>query len=317
MNESTVVSVIIVNWNVRDLLANCLSSLFTCNPSLTLDVCVIDNNSIDGSFALIHHKFPHIKLIQNIENIGFSRANNQGIREAQGKYILLLNPDTLWIDDSLQQMVEYMNNHPEVGVLGPKLLNTDVQSIQYWGARRLPRPLDTFFEYSKLSSIFPRSHVFNRQLMGDWDHTDSREVQCLSGACLLIRREALHEVGLLDEGYLLYSEDTDFCHRVYLTDWKMYYFAGARLIHIGQQSSLHNRGSATINAVRGIYRYHRKFHGLGASLFVWLLIWITSIAKIFGWLAIFIVKADDRNLAVKQIQSYWEVCCLPPPVRRP
>ena len=312
MIESTVVSVVIVNWNVRKLVVNCLRSLIARNPSLILDISVIDNNSSDGSGELIRREFPQIKLIQNLENVGFSRANNQGIREAQGQYILLLNPDTLWVDDSLQRMVEYMNSHPEVGVLGPKLLNADAQSIQYWGARRLPRPLDTFFEYSKLSSIFPRNRLFGRHLMGNWNHTDSREVECLSGACMLIRQQTLQEVGLLDENYPLYTEDTDWCYRVHLTNWKMYYFAEARLIHIGQQSSLQNRGKATINAVRGIYRYHRKFYGVAALLMVWFLVWITSIAKIFGWAALFLIRANGRELALKQMKTYWNVCCLLP-----
>ena len=294
-----------------------LRSLFAYNPTLTLDVCVVDNHSSDDSTMFIQREFSQVNLIENNENVGFARANNQGIRQARGQYVLLINPDTLWTDDSLQQMVDYMNNHPNIGVLGPKLLNADAQSIQYWGARRLPRPLDTFFEYSKLSSVFPRSRLFGRLLMGDWDHMDSREVQCLSGACLLIRRETLKEVGLFDEGYPLYAEDTDWCHRVHLTDWKMYYFAEARLIHIGQQSSLQNRGAATINAVRGVYRYHRKFHGVGAALVLWLLVWITSIAKIFGWTAVFLAKAGYRKLALKQIRSYWRICCLPLPVRQP
>jgi GT2 family glycosyltransferase len=305
-------SVIIVNWNVRDLLEDCLRSLFTYNAELALEVYVVDNHSSDGSVEFLKRDFPQVKLIENDENIGFSKANNQGIHHAQGRYILLLNPDTVWVDDSLQRMVTFMDNHPEIGVVGPKLLNADKQSIQYCGARRLPRPLDTFFEYTRLSSLFPRNRLLGRHLMADWDHTDSREVDCLSGACLLVRRETIQEVGLLDEGYPLYQEDIDWCHRVGLTQWKLYYFAEAHLIHVGRQSTLQNRGPSTINAVRGVYLYYHKFHGATAVLWVWLLIWLASIAKLLVWVVVFLLRPGSRELALKQMKAFWKVCWLPP-----
>lgn len=307
------VSIIIVNWNVPELLANCLRSLVEHNSLVVYEVIIVDNYSSDNSVEFLRSEFPHVKIIGNSENVGFARGNNQGIRQAIGHYIMLLNPDTLWVDDGLQRMVDFMNSHPKVGVIGPKLLNADGQSIQYWCARRLPHPIDTFFQYSKLSSLFPQNRLFNRHLIGEWDHKDSREVQCLSGACLFIRRESMQEVGLLDEDYPLYSEDTDWCHRVHLTNWKMYYFAEAQLIHIGSQSSLQNRGPATIKGIQGIYRYYSKFYGLGAKLSVWFLIFIVSILKIFGWAIIFMVKPGSHEIALKQIKAYWEVCFLLPP----
>lgn len=311
MSERTILSVIIVNWNVRDLLLNCLSSLFAYNCLQKYEVIVVDNNSIDESAEYIRCKFPQVKLIENIENVGFARANNQGIAGACGRYILLLNPDTYWIDDSLQRMLVFMDAHPEIGAVGPKLLNADRQSIQYWGARMLPFPKDTFFEYTKLSSLFPHNRVFNRYLMGDWDHASSREVECLSGSCMLIRRETLQEVGLLDENYPLYAEDTDWCHRVSLTKWKLFYYSDAQLVHIGQQSSLQNRGPATIKAVKGIYRYYSKFYGVVALLSIWFFILIASVAKIFAWSLLFpIVK--DRTTAINQVKSYMKICTLVP-----
>jgi hypothetical protein len=170
--------------------------------------------------------------------------------------------------------------------------------------------MDTFFEYAKLRAMFPRCRFLGRHLMTEWNHADSREVECLSGACLLIRRDTLDEVGLLDDGYPLYSEDTDWCHRVSLTRWKLFYLAEARLIHIGHQSSVKNRGLATVMAVQGLYRYHRKFHGAKGMLAVWFLIGITSFAKLLAWTVLFLVKAGSRQIAIGQMRAYWKICCL-------
>ena len=311
MSEMITVSVIIVNWNVRRLLRNCLRSLFSHNSQLALEVWVVDNHSSDHSAKLLRRDFPGVRLIENENNIGFARASNQGIRQAWGRYILLLNPDTVWVDDSLSGMVAFMDGHPGVGAVGPKLLNADRQSIQYWGARRLPRPLDTFYEYTKLNLLFPCNRHFGRYLMADWDHADSREVDCLSGACLLVRRKTIQEVGLLDEDYPVYWEDTDWCHRVGLTQWKLYYLASAQLVHIGRQSTLQNRGPSTINAVRGIYRYYRKLHGPLTALWIWMLIWPASMAKMLGWVVVFLFKSGGRELALRQMGVYWKICRLP------
>lgn len=309
------VSIIIVNWNVRELLANCLRSIEQYNSLFNYEVIIIDNHSSDNSVQFLRKNFPFVKIIENKENYGFARANNQGIIEAIGRYILLLNPDTFWIDNSLECIIAFMDKNCKVGVLGPKLLNKDRETIQYWGARRLPSALDTFFEYSKLSSLFPRNKLLNRQLIGNWDHKDSREVQCLSGACLFIRRETIQEVGLLDEQYPLYKEDTDWCHRVHLTKWKMYYLSDVQLVHIGSQSSLQNRGPATIKGIQGTYRYYSKFYGLGTILSIWFLILITSIFKIFAWTLIFIFKPNLRETAKTQIEVYWDVCFLIPRIK--
>ena len=312
MPEMITLSVIIVNWNVRNLLVDCLRSLFAYNTPLALEAYVVDNHSTDGSVELLKRDFPQVKLIVNDKNIGFSRANNQGIHQAQGRYILLLNPDTVWVDDSLRRMVIFMDSHPEIGVIGPKLLNSDRQSIQYWGARKLPRPLDTFFEYTKLSSLFPSNHLLGRYRMEYWDHADSREVDCLSGACLLIRRETIQEVGLLDEIYSLYWEDTDWCHRVVLSRLKIYYWTEAQLVHLGGQSSLQNRGPSVVMFVRGAYLYFRKFYGFTGALRVWLLLWPASLAKLLAWSIIAILRSTSRELAFKQLKAYWTICLLFP-----
>jgi len=310
-NDVTV-SVIIVNWNVRRLIVECLHSLFNHHAGLSMEVTVIDNASTDGSVECLRREFPRVRVLENQENVGFARANNQGINDASGRYVLLLNPDTVWIDDSLERMVCFMDAHEVIGLIGPKLLNADGKTIQFWGARRLPRPLDTFFEFTKLSALFPRNRLLGRQLLSYWDHADSREVECLSGSCLLIRRETIREVGLLDEAYPLYFEDTDWCHRAGLANWRCYYLAKAQLVHIGQQSSLQNRGPSTVKAVEGVYRYYQKFYGRTTVLWMWLLLSAASLAKLMAWSVRYLFQpSQKRRVAREQIQAYWTICRLP------
>lgn len=312
MRDQSLVSVIIVNWNVGEMLVRCLRSLFDHNALLNLEVFVVDNHSNDGSPELVRREFPQVRLTENEENVGFARANNQSIRQANGKYILLLNPDTLWTDGSLGKMVDFMDSHKEVGITGPRLMNADRQSIQYWGGRRSPTVLDTFFEYTKLIRLFPNARLFGRYLMSDWDHTDSREVEAVSGACLLIRSETIKEVGLLDEGYALYQEDIDWCRRVGMKGWKIWYFAQAEVIHFGRQSTLQDPGQSTLKAVRGIYRYYHKFFGPNTAIGVWLLIMPASIVKLLAWTVVYMLGLGSREVALKRVKGYWEICRILP-----
>ena len=307
MSPAVTVSVIIVNWNVRDCLIRCLRSLFADTGGPPLEVFIVDNNSADGSVEAVHREFPNVTVIVNTENVGFARANNQGCRESTGEYVLLLNPDTVIIEDSLARMVRFMESQPDVGVSGPKLLNAD-RTIQYTCARALPLPRDALFAYTKLSSLFPRSRFFGRQLMGYWDHKDSRDVECLSGACLFIRRRTLQEVGGLDEGYPLYAEDTDWCYRVKQAGWRLHYYAEAQVTHIGRQSSLQNRGRATLSGVYSLYRYHCKFHGRSAGVRLWLFLWMASILKLSVWTGLYVIGIGPREQSLEQVRTYWEVC---------
>jgi len=304
-------SIIIVNWNVRDLLRNCLMSLSQHLGTLSCEVFVVDNSSTDGTAGMLREKFPEVVVIQNHENVGFSRANNQGIKRSRGRYILLLNPDTICVDDSIAKLVRFMDAHPDVGAAGPKLVNPD-GSVQLEGARRLPLPFDTFCEYTRLSTCFPRSRWTRRHLIGEWDHQDSRPVECLSGACVLIRREVIEDVGDLDEGYPFNVEDIDWCHRVGQSRWTLYYLAEATIMHVGRQSIMKNRGAAALWAMRGVYRYYAKFYGRGTGLVVWALLWPVSVVKLLVWMGIYLLRPGGRQLAREQATTFWKICWLSP-----
>lgn len=304
-------SIVIVSWNVRALLGQCLASLSSQLGTLSHEVIVVDNDSTDGTDSLVHQEFGDFSFVQNRDNVGFSRANNQGIRQCRGRYILLLNPDTLCVDNSIERLVEFMETHCDVGAVGPKLVNPD-GSVQFEGARRLPSPFDTFCEYTRLSALFPNSRWARRHLINDWDHQDSRPVECLSGACIMMRRDVIEEVGELDEGYPFNFEDIDWCHRVGQSHWRLHYLATTAITHIGRQSIMKNRGVAALGAMRGVYRYYAKFYGRGTGLMVWALLWPVSVVKLLLWTAVYLIRPAQRQLAWEQAKTFWTICWLSP-----
>ncbi|OQY20272.1 MAG: hypothetical protein B6I35_10690 [Anaerolineaceae bacterium 4572_32.2] len=251
-------SIIIVNWNVRELLQSCLRSI---RPSdeFDLETIVVDNASADGSVEMVRQEFPQVTLIANADNPGFTGGNNQGIAASRGRYILLLNPDTEVLDDALARMVAYMDAHPDVGVLGPMLLNSDgsVQSSR----RRFPTPATAFVESTILQSCFPRHRLLRDYYVLDKPDETIAKVDWVTGACILIRREALDQVGLLDDGFFMYSEELDWCRRARDVGWKIIYYPEARVLHYGGQSSEQVKAFQIIRFNQSKIRYFRKHHG--------------------------------------------------------
>jgi hypothetical protein len=259
-------SVVIVNWNVRELLRGCLKSVLTSKQlgGLAMEVIVVDNASSDGSVEMIRREFSEVKLIANERNLGFTGGNNQGIAASRGRYILLLNPDTEVIGDALVEMVKYMDANPDVGALGPKLLNPDgsVQSSR----RRFPTPATAFLESTFLQWWFPRNRAVRLYHILDRSDDETQEVDWVTGACILIRREAIEEVGLLDAGFFMYSEELDWCRRARGKGWKVVYLPKAKVIHYGARSSEQVKPFQHIQFQRSKIRYFRKYHGRSFAL---------------------------------------------------
>ncbi len=230
------VSVVIVSWNVKNLLRNCLISLYRETERLSLEVFVVDNASSDGSADMIRKEFPRVKLLENKENVGFSGANNQAMRISQGRYILLLNPDTVILDGAIETLYSFIEQNQNVVAVGPMLLNSDGGTIQYECARKMLTLWNEFCLQSELNLHFKRSRLFSYINMDYWDHRDSRQVDLLSGACILCRYGDLNEIGLLDENYFLYADDVDLCYRIGQRGI-IYYLADAQIIHYGGESS--------------------------------------------------------------------------------
>ena len=229
-------SVIIVNYNVQYFLDQCLKSVFRSGKDLHMEVIVVDNNSVDGSQEMICEKYPQVQLIANQENAGFSKANNQAIRISRGKYILLLNPDTVVEDDTLTRVVRFMDEHPDAGGLGVRMLDGQGQFLPE-SKRGLPTPAVAFYKIFGLSKLFPRSKTFGKYHLGYLDPEKTHEVEILSGAFMLLRKETLEKTGYLDEEFFMYGEDIDLSYRITQAGYKNYYFPETRIIHYKGEST--------------------------------------------------------------------------------
>ncbi|MEM6966645.1 MAG: glycosyltransferase family 2 protein, partial [Bacteroidota bacterium] len=264
-------SIIIVNYNVKYFLEQALLSVRKAIPSITAEVFVVDNNSVDESVQMVSEKFPEVHLIQNKSNPGFSTANNQAIRLAKGAYILLLNPDTVVEEDTFEKCVAFMDNHPQAGGLGVKMIDGSGNFLPE-SKRGFPSPFVAFCKTFGLSSLFPKSKTFNRYHLGFLDKNKTHEVDVLAGAFMLLRKSVLDEIGWLDETFFMYGEDIDLSYRIVKAGYKNYYFADTTIIHYKGEST--KKGS--LNYVKVFYNamiiFARKhFVGEKARLFILML----------------------------------------------
>jgi len=255
--DSLDLSIIIINWNVRDLLRDCLRSIDAGRGTLALEVIVVDSASADGSADMVAAEFPWVVLVRCDENVGFPRGNNIALARARGRALLLLNPDTVVMGDVLTILLAYLDAHPDVGVVGPQLLNADgsVQSSR----RRFPTLLTGYFESTWLQGL--ATGLLRRYYALDLPDDAPADVDWLTGACLLVPRAAYEEVGGLDEGYFMYSEELDYCRRVKATGRRVVYYPAAQVIHHSGQSSDQAVTARHVNFQRAKLRYYRKYHG--------------------------------------------------------
>lgn len=229
-------SVVIVNYNVKYFLEQCLHSVRKASGGLAMETIVVDNSSVDGSVNMLREKFPDVTVIANKQNVGFSRANNQAIKQASGEYILLLNPDTVVEKNTLSHVVEFMDNHPDAGGLGIKMVDGKGNFLPE-SKRGLPTPEVAFYKIFGLSKLFPHSKHFSRYHLGHLDKDKTHEVEILAGAFMLLRKKVLDKTGLLDETFFMYGEDIDLSYRILKAGYKNYYCPGARIIHYKGEST--------------------------------------------------------------------------------
>lgn len=276
-------SVIIVNYNVKYYLEQCLESVRRASQGLQVEVLVVDNHSTDGSVAYLRERFPEVVFVENEENVGFSRANNQAIRQSRGEYVLLLNPDTLVGEDTLKCLVRFMDMHPEAGGVGAYMLGAD-GTFAPESRRGLPTPFVAFCKMSGLSALFPKSHLFGRYYMRYLDENETNEIEVMSGACMMLRREALDKVGLLDEDFFMYGEDIDLSYRILQGGYKNY-FLPVRMLHYKGESTVKNSYRYTYTfyrAMRLFFRKHYSHYSFMISLPINAAIWIRSFMAYAG-----------------------------------
>ena len=256
-------SVIIVNYNVRDFLENALTSVQQALRGMDGEVIVVDNASDDGSVEMVRKKFPAVTVIAGDRNVGFAAANNVALRRAKGRHLLLLNPDTVVQEDTFQVIIRFLDEHPDAGLAGCTILNPD-GTLQPACRRSFPTPWVAFTKISGLSTLYPRSRVFGRYNLGYLDPGGTYEVDAISGSFMALRREVYEQVGGLDEEYFMYGEDLDWCFKIKQAGWKVYYVSETRIIHYKGESVRRS----DIDEVRTFYRAMRifvdKHHGRGA-----------------------------------------------------
>jgi len=276
---SVELSVIIVSYNVRDFLEQCLISLQSSLEGIEHEVWVVDNASTDGSAGMVRRRFPWVKLIENRENVGFARANNQALRRAAGRYVCLLNPDTLVKTDTFTKLLDFLREHPEAGMVGCKVLNPD-GTLQLACRRSYPTPWVAFTRLVGLSRLFPRSRLFGRYNLTYLAPNEIHEVEAISGSFMLFRAEAAQQVGPLDESFFMYGEDLDFCYRFREAGWKIFYVPTTHVVHFKGESwkrSELDRLRHFYQAMRLFVRkhFHRRY-GLFAVWMLTLAIWVRA-----------------------------------------
>jgi GT2 family glycosyltransferase len=298
-------SIIIVNWNVCDLLRRCLASIEANRSALSLEVIVVDNASSDESVPMVEQEFPQVHLITSRENLGYTGGNNLGAKEAKGRYLLILNPDTEIVGDALEQMVAYLDRHPAVGAVGPQLLYPDgsVQSSR----RRFPQLATAFFAGTPFSWRWFRDNRFERaHCMADRPDDEIQSVDWLVGAALLIRGETWQEVGPLDDQYFMYFEELDWCRRCRDTGWEIHYLPLAQVVHHHKGAVKQVATTARMRFYRSKILYFRKYFGTGWATVIRLFLltnytWLLT-EEMAKW-----AIGHRREVRHQRMRAHWQV----------
>ncbi|MBT4516653.1 MAG: glycosyltransferase family 2 protein [Candidatus Komeilibacteria bacterium] len=270
------ISIIIVNWKVKDLLEKSLSSIFAYQKDYQVEVLVVDNNSQDGSVAMIKEKFPQVILISLSDNIGFGAANNLAIKEAQAEYIFLLNPDTEITEDFLDRALTYLKNNPSVGIMAPRIINSD--GSKQLSIRRHPDLLSQVLIMFKLKNILVNNKILNNYLLKDFDYNKEQTVDQIMGAAMLIRKSVFEKIGTFDEKFFVWFEEVDLCKRAGQASIIIKYFPSAEIVHQGGESfSKSNSLKKQIIFNKSLLYYFSKHKPIWQSLIILLLIPINII----------------------------------------
>jgi GT2 family glycosyltransferase len=282
------VSILIINWNTRDILRGCLRSVYEQTREINFEVIVIDNASSDGSAEMVKKEFPQIVLIENHDNRGFAAANNQGMKIAKGRYVLLLNPDTIVLDGAIQKSVAYAED------------DSTIQQTCF----RFPSVGNLILQKSGLCRLFPRSGVFGREKMVGWNRDTEREVDVVSGMFMLVRREAIEQVGLMDEAYFVYAEETDWCVRFHKAGCRCVFTPLARIIHLdgGSKSTEQISVKMYVQQQKSLLIFFKKQRGR-ASWIVAKMVYILSMLVRYAVFSGLSVLEQGGNFSKKAAQS--------------
>lgn len=298
-------SVIIVSWNVADLLAACLDSVYGSldRSALDAEIIVVDSASGDNSVAMLRGRYPAVQLLACSDNIGFASANNLGLQRARGRYILLLNPDTEVLGDALRRLVEELETTPRVGAVGPRTLNSDgtTQSTR----RRFPTLLTACFESTWLQPWAPRE-LLRAYRVEERDDDDCFDVDWVQGSALMLRREVYEEIGGLDPEYVMYSEELDWCRRAKEAGWRVRYVGDAGIVHHGGRSSEQAQARSQIHFQQSKLRYVRIWHGGRSARLLRVLLLLMYLHQLLLEAAKGLL-GHKRPLRRQRVRAYWQV----------
>lgn len=275
-------SIIIINWNTRDMLRDCLDSVLDGRKPEKTEIFVVDNASTDGSQELVKQRFPEVQLIENKENLGFALANNIAIERARGRYVLLLNSDTLVHGTVLRNCFDYMESRPEAGAMGCRVLNTD-GSLQH-STSQFPTLAHLFVQTLGLEKI-PALKAFRTYRMLDWDRNNQAKVETVSGCFMFMRRSCLEQVGLLDTDFFFFGEETDWCFRARSAGWSIDFAPVGEITHFGGGSSASLNYRRDLMLTQATVRLHLKHGGLLKACFVFVLLLLFNSSRAILWAA--------------------------------
>jgi GT2 family glycosyltransferase len=303
------ISFIIVNWNTRDILMDCLGSIYKTVTDIEWEIYVVDNNSTDGSQAEVKKRFPEVKLIENETNTGFAHANNQALSIMHGKFAVLLNSDAVLKEDSIKKLLAFMTGNPSVGIAGVQLLNND-------GSRQnsidnFPSTETEIFNKSILRLFFPGKYPSKNM-----SYKNPIEVNSVIGACMIVRKEAMDDVGVLDEDYFIFLEETDWCFRMNKKGWKVYHVPDAEVFHLSGHSKKRTPWRSQIEYYISLYKFFRKNRAPFSYLTLRILkpckISINLILNILGNLITLFQKEGLRNRLLKYYKLFvWHLLMCP------
>jgi len=276
------VSVIIVSWNTREYLHNCLTSIYDETDGVLFEVIIVDNASHDGSANMVRTEFPQVVLIKNGENRGFAAANNQGMKVAQGRYLLLLNPDTLVRDGAVQKSVAFADENASCAVVG--IRNEFVDGSLQRNCFCFASVFNLLVSAIGLHEAFPGSHFWGRERLTWWDYGSTRNVDCVAGCYMLVRRTAVNLVGAMDETYFMYGEEMDWCWRFHHNGWTVLYYPGARVVHYGGAASSQNAAAMRIAHRKSLLRFIEKRQGRVAGILARAILAISGLLRLVYWM---------------------------------
>jgi hypothetical protein len=296
------VTIIIVSWNTREILGNCLRSVYESAGAVDFHVIVVDNASADGSADMVARDFPQVQLLANPDNRGFAAANNQGMALARGRYVLLLNSDTIVLDRAIEKTVAFAAEHPRAAVVGCRVRNAD-RTVQN-SCFLFPSALNLLLSSTYAYKLFPRSRFCGREQMTHWDRHDAREVEVISGCFMLVRREAIEQVGRMDEAFFMYAEETDWCYRFRRGGWTVMFTPAGEIIHLGGVSSRQAASKMRLQLAGSILFFLKKHKSRGEYALGCLFTALFFLIRIPFWLVRGGLSQSARSHSWRVVRTY-------------